>query len=81
MSVIEEHIRYLAVKAWQADEMMHSMTCGACSIAAEPLLVIKVDGFTATVCGACGYRQFFIPAVVIERFLDQTLVPPPQQGL
>jgi hypothetical protein len=52
------------INAWQKNGAVHQLTCGTDSW--HPPLVPEAEGDTVVLrCPTCGYRQTFIPAIVL----------------
>jgi len=55
------------IKGWQDGTLwVHPLTCGNDSQGRHPLSVIEDNGQVLMRCIDCGYRQTYIPRVVLE---------------
>lgn len=75
MGYVEERIKYLAVKAWQDNRKVHELTCGTedCDNRLDVKMIQNgADEFRAILfCYNCPYEQHFVPAPVIDLFLER----------
>ena len=54
------------VRAWQANGMVHPLTCGNDSSHAK-LVPVEADGKVILTCSDCDYRQDWIPNIVLGK--------------
>jgi hypothetical protein len=70
----------VAVAAWQADLGVHPLTCGIDS-EHQPLVAVEEGVSVVLRCLDCGYRQRFIPPMVLKAYADRmTLGAAPRDG-
>jgi len=63
----EQRKTIAAVRAWQANGLVHPLTCGKSS-SHQPLEPVAEAGIVVLQCLNCGYRQDWIPEIVIRAF-------------